>query len=86
MGLWEAMPFITLIAIVAIIAELVKFVVKNRIKSNTVGADEITKCRNLISTMQTDLDEIKADLRTVVIQMDDLKFYKGDSPVIDKTD
>ena len=78
------MPFITIIAIVGIIAELVKFVVKNRTKSNTVSADEVTKCRNLISNMQTDLDEIKADLRTVVIQMDDFKLYKANPSVIEK--
>ena len=78
------MPFITIIAIVGIIAELVKLVVKNRTKSNTVSADEVTKCRNLISNMQTDLDEIKADLRTVVIQMDDFKLYKANPSVVEK--
>ena len=80
------MPFITIIAIVGIIAELVKLVVKNRTKSNTVSADEVTKCRNLISNMQTDLDEIKADLRTVVIQMDDFKLYKANPSVVEKKD
>ena len=77
---------IMLVAIVGIVAELVKFLVKTRAKSKTVGKDELIKLRDAISNMQTDLDEIKADLRTVVIQMDDFKLYKVDSSVIDKKD
>ena len=83
MGIWD---MIMLVAIVGIVAELVKFLVKTRAKSKTVGKDELIKLRDVISNMQTDLDEIKADLRMVVIQMDDLKLYKVDSSVIDKKD
>ena len=83
MGIWD---MIMLVAIVGIVAELVKFLVKTRAKSKTVGKDELIKLRDAISNMQTDLDEIKADLRTVVIQMDDFKLYKVDSSVIDKKD
>ena len=36
--------------------------------------------------MQMDLDEIKADLRTVVIQMDDFKLYKANPSVVEKKD
>ena len=64
MGIWD---MIMLVAIVGIVAELVKFLVKTRAKSKTVGKDELIKLRDAISNMQTDLDEIKADLRTVVI-------------------
>ena len=83
MGIWD---MIMLVAIVGIVAKLVKFLVKTRAKSKTVGKDELIKLRDAISNMQTDLDEIKADLRTVVIQMDDFKLYKVDSSVIDKKD
>lgn len=48
---------------------------KTRAKPKAVGKDELTKLRDVISTMQTDLDEIKTDLRTVVIQMDDFNLY-----------
>ena len=83
MGIWD---MLMLVAIVGIVAGLVKFLVKTRAKSKTVGKDELIKLRDAISNMQTDLDEIKADLRTVVIQMDDFKLYKVDSSVIDKKD
>ena len=83
MGIWD---MIMLVAIVGIVAKLGKFLVKTRAKSKTVGKDELIKLRDAISNMQTDLDEIKADLRTVVIQMDDFKLYKVDSSVIDKKD
>ena len=84
MGIWDMFPLITIIAIVAIIAELVKFLVKTRAKSKTVNNDELTKLRDAISAVRTDLDEIKADVRTVVIQMDDIKLYKSGSSVVDK--
>ncbi len=83
MGIWDA---IMTVAIIWIVAEFVKFLVKTRAKSKTVGKEELIKLRDVISTMHTDLDEIKADLRTVVIQMDDLKLYKAGSSVIDKKD
>ena len=86
MGIWDMIPFIVAIPIIAILAELVKFLVKTRAKAKTVSKDELAKLRDAISTMRTDLDEIKADLRTVVLQMDDLKFYKTGSSVIDKKD
>ena len=86
MGLWEAMPFITIIAIVAIIARTVIALAKNRAKAKIANKDEIAKIHNLISNMQTDLDEIKTDLRTVVIQMDDLKVSKVEASVVDEKD
>ena len=75
---------IMVVALVGIVAELVKFLVKTRAKSKTVSKDELTKIRDAISTIRTDLDEIKADVRTVVIQMDDIKLYKAGSSVVDK--
>ena len=81
MGIWD---MIMVIALVGIFAELVKFLVKTRAKSKTVNKDELAKLRDVISTMRMDLDEIKADVRTVVIQMDDIKLYKSGSSVVDK--
>ena len=86
MGLWEAMPFITIIAIVAIIARTVIELAKNRAKAKVANKDEIAKIHNLISNMQTDLDDIKTDVRTVVIQMDDLKVSKVEASVVDEKD
>lgn len=81
MGIWD---MIMIVAVVGILSEFVKFLVKNHRKSNTVSKDELAKIRDTISTMRTDLDEIKADVRTVVIQMDDIKLYKADSSVVDE--
>ena len=81
MGIWD---MIMIVAVLAIASEFAKFFIKTRAKSKTVGKDELIKLRDVISTMQTDLDEIKTDLRTVVIQMDDFNLYKTGSPVGDK--
>ena len=70
MGLWD---MIAIIAIVAIIAEVVKSVSRSRAKAGSVTKDELTEIRDTISNMQADLDEIKADLSTAVIEIDDLK-------------
>ncbi|MDE0299971.1 MAG: hypothetical protein OXN17_15150 [Candidatus Poribacteria bacterium] len=83
MGIWDT---IMIIALFGIAAELVKFLVKTQAKSKSVGKDELTNLRDTISTMQIDLDEIKTDLRTVVIQMDDLKLYKVEASVVDEKD
>ena len=83
MGIWDA---IMIVAVVGIVAELVKFLVKTRAKAKNVGKDGLVKLHDAISSMQTDLDEIKANLRTVVIQMDDLNYTKQDSLVADKKD
>ena len=83
MGIWD---MIMIVAVVGILSEFVKFLVKNHRKSNTVSKDELAKIRDTISTMRTDLDEIKADVRTVVIQMDDIKLYKSGASVIGKKD
>ena len=83
MGIWDA---IMIVAVVGIAAELVKFLVKTRAKAKNVGKDGLVKLHDAISSMQTDLDEIKANLRTVVIQMDDLNYTKQDSLVADKKD
>lgn len=83
MGIWD---MIMVVALVGIVAELVKFLVKTRAKAKNVGKDGLVKLHDTISTMQTDLDEIKANLRTVVIQMDDLSYTKQDSLVADKKD
>ena len=81
MGIWD---MIMIVAVVGILSEFVKFLVKNHRKSNTVSKDELAKIRDTISTIRTDLDEIKADVRTVVIQIDDIKLYKSDAAVIGK--
>ena len=83
MGIWDA---IMIVAVVGIVAELVKFLVKTRAKAKNVGKDGLVKLHDAISSMQTDLDEIKANLRTVVIQMDDLSYTKQDSLIADKKD
>ena len=81
MGIWDA---IVIVAILGISAELVKSLFKTHTKSKTVNKDELAEFRDAISTLQTDLDEIKTDLRTVVIQMDDLKLYKVESSIVDE--
>ena len=83
MGIWD---MIMIVAVVGIVSEFVKFLVKNHRKSNSVSKDELAKLRDTISTMRTDLDEIKTDLRTVVIQMDDIKLYKSGASVVGKND
>ena len=83
MGIWDT---IMIIALFGIAAELVKFLVKTHHKSKTVSKDELANLRDGISTMQDDLDEIKTDLRTVVIQMDDLMLFKVESSVVDEKD
>ena len=83
MGIWD---MIMIVAVVGILSEFVKFLVKNHRKSNSVSKDELAKIRDTISTMRADLDEIKADVRTVVIQMDDIKLYKSGASVVGKND
>ncbi len=83
MGIWD---MIMIVAVVGILSEFVKFLVKNHRKANTVSKDELAKIRDAISTMRADLDEIKTDLRTVVIQMDDIKLYKSGASVVGKND
>lgn len=83
MGIWD---MIMIVAVVGILSEFVKFLVKNHRKSNSVSKDELAKLRDAISTMRADLDEIKADVRTVVIQMDDIKLYESGASVIGKRD
>lgn len=83
MGIWD---MIMIVAVVGIVSEFVKFLVKNHRKSNSVSKDELAKLRDAISTIRTDLDEIKADVRTVVIQMDDIKLYESGASVIGKRD
>ena len=69
MGLWE---MVAIIMVAGIVAEVVKSVYRNREKGS-INKNELTELRNAIAKMQTDIDEIKADLSTIVIQMDDLK-------------
>ena len=83
MGIWDA---IVIVAILGISAELVKSLFKTHTKSKTVSKDELAEFRDAISTMRADLDEIKADVRTVVIQMDDIKLYESGASVIGKRD
>ena len=83
MGIWD---MIMIVAVVGILSEFVKFLVKNHRKANAVSKDELAKIRDTISTIRTDLDEIKADVRTVVIQMDDIKLYKSGASVVGKND
>ena len=90
MGFWDIGAMVVVggvaVAIIAIVSEFVKFLVKHRSKVKAANNDEISKLKELISTMQDDLDEIKTDLRTIVIQMDDLKLYKIESSVVDEKD
>ena len=66
MGLWD---MIALIAIAGIIGEVVKSVFKPR----SIKKSELKEIRNAISNMQVDLDGIKADVSSIVIQLDDFK-------------
>ena len=88
MGFWDIGAIVVVggfvVAITAIVSEFVKFLVKHRAKVKAANNDQLSKVQDLISTMQDDLDEIKTDLRTVVIQMDDLKVFKVESSVVDE--
>ncbi len=68
-GLWE---MIVIIAVAGIVAEVVKSVYKSREKGS-VNKSELSELHTAITKMQADIDEIRADLSTIVIQMDDLK-------------
>ena len=61
-----------------------KISVQNPYQVQNCEQRQLAKLRDAISTMRTDLDEIKTDLRTVVIQMDDLEQYKVESSIVDE--
>jgi uncharacterized membrane-anchored protein YhcB (DUF1043 family) len=66
MGLWE---MVTIVAVAGIIAGVIQHVYK----PTSVKKQELREIQESILKLQADIDEIKVDLSTVVIQLDDLK-------------
>lgn len=65
MGLWE---MVAIISVAGIVGEVLKAYMKRN-----VSRQEMEEIRNGLTSLQSDMDEVKTNLANIVIQLDDIR-------------
>lgn len=65
MGLWE---MIAIIVVAGVIGEIVKTYMKRH-----ASRQELIEIRDTLNALQQDVDEMKTNIASIVIQLDDIK-------------